>query len=103
MKVEYVEAAWLEEQPELDIGDLAESSGLPIEVLSELVECGVLSPVASQPQWRFSGSCLATVRVASRLRNDFELDANALALVLRLLERVRDLEAELARVKAGWS
>jgi len=101
MKIEYAEAAWLEEQPALDIADLAETSGLPVEIVHELVECGVLAPMASQPQWRFAGSCVTTVKTASRLRVDFDLDANALALVMRLMDRIHELEFELEKTKAA--
>jgi chaperone modulatory protein CbpM len=39
-------------------------------------------------------------RTARRLRNDFELDINGVALVLSLLERVRILESEVRDLHA---
>jgi chaperone modulatory protein CbpM len=41
-----------------------------------------------------------TARTAFRLRHDFELDEQGLAVALALLERVRDLEAELDALRA---
>jgi chaperone modulatory protein CbpM len=99
MRIDLTEAVWVEEQPDLDLADLAESSGLPVEVVQELADCGVLATSGSQ--WRFAGGCVTTVRTASRLRNDFELDANALALVMRLVDRVQELETEIRRLRAG--
>lgn len=39
-------------------------------------------------------------RSASRLRKDFDLDAQGLALAVALLERVRDLEEQLRDLRA---
>ena len=39
-------------------------------------------------------------RTACRLRDELELDLPSLGVALRLLERVRDLEDELARLRA---
>jgi hypothetical protein len=43
---------------------------------------------------------LETAQTACRLHRDFELDAAGLALVMRLLDRIRDLQAELHTVQA---
>ena len=50
--------------------------------------------------WTFSGDCVVTVRKASRLRDELELDGHALALTLGLLEHVRELEAEISKLRA---
>jgi hypothetical protein len=39
-------------------------------------------------------------RTACRLRDELELDTAGLGVALRLLERVRDLEAEIAQLRA---
>ena len=105
MRAELAEAAWLEQGPDLGLEELAQLSGLPREVLEDLVDCGVLAPSTTAPparhQWRFAGDCVATVRTASRLRGDFDLDANALALVMRLFDRIHDLEFQLKKLNAS--
>lgn len=104
MRIELTEAVWLEERSELSLEELIELSGLPGDVLQELVDCGVLVPIAAQAsEWRFASGYVATVRTAGRLRADFDLDADALALVVRLIERIRELEEQVRALRAGAS
>jgi hypothetical protein len=50
--------------------------------------------------YTFSARMITVARTASRLRDDLELDTRALSVALKLLERVRDLETEIARLRA---
>ena len=101
MENEPDETAWMNEHTEVTLEELAALSGLPDAMLRELVECGALAPAdPSRSQWTFSARCVVTMRSAGRLRNDFELDANALALALSFLERIRELESQLHAVRA---
>ena len=96
MEPERVDAEWLTQEQSYSLKELAELSGMPELELRELVEHGAITPVdASAAQWAFQGRCLWTVRTACRLRVSFELEQNGLALVVSLLERIRDLEAQL--------
>jgi len=106
VRVELTEAVWVEEGPELGLDELSRLSGLPPEIIEALVECSVLAPSAStrstsMRQLRFTGECVTTVRKAQRLQGDFDLDANALALVMRLFDRIHDLEFELRKLRAS--
>ncbi|HYS51138.1 MAG TPA: chaperone modulator CbpM [Burkholderiales bacterium] len=99
MKIE--QAMWLHEEHELLLEELCELSGLSETELRELVDYGVLAPVDSDARhWSFSADRLVLARSARRLREDFELDPHEVALVLTLLERVHDLEAELRDLRA---
>ena len=99
MKIE--QAMWLDEQHQLLLEELCELSGLSEAELRELVDCGVLAPADPDAQrWTFSADRLLVARSARRLRKDFELDPHGVALVVTLLERVRDLEAELRDLRA---
>lgn len=101
MRIELTEAVWLEERAELSLDELTELSGLPREVLRELVDCGVLVPAGSgASHWRLTSASITAVQTAGRLRSDFELDAGALALVVRLLDRIQQLEQQLRDLRA---
>ena len=99
MKIE--QAMWLHEQHEFLLEELCELSGLSETELRELVDYGVLAPVdPGARHWAFGADRLVVARSARRLRQDFDLDPHAVALVVTMLERVRDLEAELRDLRA---
>ena len=103
MKVELTQAQWLHEQAELSIQELAELSGLSLELLRQLVEYGALVPTDTQSaSWSFTADCVVAVRVAGRLREDFDLDANALSVALALIERIHGLEAQLRELRTQF-
>jgi chaperone modulatory protein CbpM len=100
MRIEITEATWLDESVEFSLTELAELSGLPAELLRQLVEYEALAPSdpsAAVPT--FKAHCLFDARTAHRLREDFDLEAPGLALALALLERVRELESRLKAVE----
>ena len=119
MKVELSEAQWLCEQAEISVGQLAELTGLSPELLRELVDYGALVPIGApvaeheassaadarpdpSAQWSFAADCVVAVRTARRLRDDFDLDANALAVALMLIERIHGLEAQLRELHSQF-
>jgi len=93
------DAGYLDEGPVLTESELAERSGLDVTEVHVLVECGVLASASGS---RFSLQCLTVARRARRLREELALDedAHALALVLRLRERIGELEAQLDVMRA---
>ena len=94
------EALWLDPGERLTMAQLAESCGSTEAYLHELIDYGVLLPAnLGELQAAFSVDCLFRVRKASRLRDDLELDIHALALAIRLLDRIESLEAELAALR----
>jgi chaperone modulatory protein CbpM len=101
LKVELSEAVWMDEQGVVTLVELAECSGLTQADLRELVDLGALEPMDPQArEWSFGAHCIVAARTASRLRSDFELDYHGVALVLSLLERVRELESRVQRLDA---
>ena len=101
MKVELTEAVWLEERGAITLHELAECSGLSESELKDLVALGAIEPVDPDAgQWDFAARCIIAARAACRLRDDFELDVQGLALVMSLLDRVEELETELKRLHA---
>jgi chaperone modulatory protein CbpM len=95
------EVVWLDEHRMVSLTELVEVSGLHEHELMELVSTGAL-PARDAPGGglAFSARVVTMARTACRLRDDFELDTRGLAVALRLLERVRDLEGEVARLRA---
>jgi chaperone modulatory protein CbpM len=81
----------------ISIEELAATSGLTVAELTELVEYGALTP---QREAVFSITCVSCVRRAARLRNDFELEIPAIALLITFLERIETLESELRQLSA---
>jgi hypothetical protein len=98
---EHADAVWVTESREYSLAELVALSGLPEAELRELVEYGAVRPANLQAaSWAFSGQCLLSVRAANRIRDSFELEPHGLALVVSLLERIRELEAMLDKATA---
>jgi chaperone modulatory protein CbpM len=96
MNIEHSELMWLDEQHEVSLDELAELSGLSLPELQLLVESGALTPNNEAAEtWHFSSHCIVSIRTLSRLKQDFELEQNALSLLLVFLERIRKLEIKL--------
>lgn len=100
MRIELTEVLWLEEHV-LSFDELADLSGLPPALLAELVQAGGIAPVGSaDPEPRYGAAALAAARHARQLREDFDLDASALLLVLGLCDRLAELEVRLRQLQA---
>jgi chaperone modulatory protein CbpM len=96
MNVEYFESILLDEQHEIPLNELAELSGLSLKELHQLVDSGVLIPNnPTEAIWHFNSHCVTSIRTLFRLKQDFELESNALGLMLVFLERIRVLEHQL--------
>ena len=95
------EVLWLDERRVVSLRELVELSGLGETELLELVHCGAIPARELQGSgYSFEAHVITVARTACRLRDDFELDTRGLSVALRLLERVRDLEEEVARLRA---
>ena len=97
IKIESSTALVLDDSGTITVAELVERSGLSQDELEVLVDCGALEPrERGAPSWRFSAHNVVTARTARRLRDDFALeDTHALALLLRLMQRIEALETEL--------
>jgi chaperone modulatory protein CbpM len=101
MRPDSHDVLWLDRWRRLSISELALFSGLTEAELHELVDYGALTPANREVDWAFSADCVYRVRKACRLRDDLELDTQAMALALMLFDRIDDLEAQVAALKAG--
>ena len=89
---------WLESHARVTLVELSRCSGFPEETLRELVEYGALS--VESAEGTFSAHYVGRLRQAARLGQDLELETPAVALVLRFLERIEALEAEVRHLTA---
>ena len=89
------------EQPVISFNELVEVSGLTRDELLELVHGGAIPAREEQGgAYLFSAQTIRVARTACRLRDELELDMTGLGVALRLLDRVRALEDEIARLRA---
>jgi chaperone modulatory protein CbpM len=97
MSYQVTHAIWLNEGEVCTIEELVEASGLSRDEVEDLVVSGVIWPTdaATQPH-RYHLLHVVTVRQARRLRDDFELDSNGVALAMTLLRRISALERALS-------
>jgi chaperone modulatory protein CbpM len=95
------EVMWLDEQRVVSLEELAQVSGLSRAELVELVQGGAI-PVREThgTSYVFSARVVHVARTACRLRDELELDITGLGVALQLLERVRGLEEDIARLRA---
>ena len=96
MNIETVEALQIDERGEISWAQLVALSGLADAELRELVDDGALVPLAPEAgSWSFHARSTVVARTAGKLRRELDLDAHALAVVMRFLARIDELEAEL--------
>jgi chaperone modulatory protein CbpM len=95
------EWVWLNDRDVCTVQHLADVSGLSLEELGELIDIGVIAPVDAdaRPQ-AFQLRYVITATVARRLRDDFELDRNGMALALTLMRRIDQLQEQLDALRA---
>lgn len=94
----------INESEQCGIEYLVEVSGLSLSDLDDLVVNEIIVPIDDKEHpRRFQLRHVLTVKLARRLRDDFQLDRNGLALALTLLQRIDELKSELmaARVERG--
>lgn len=101
MRVELTEVQWLSAEQHLPLLEFTQMSGLLESELQQLVEYGVITPLDPQAQaWTFGADYLPLARTAVRLREDFDLEGQGLAVALTLIERVQELETRLRELSA---
>ena len=81
----------------LELEAFAAACGTEAEFVRQLVDEGLVQPVALQPAWRFGGEELARVRRICRLQRDFEANLQSVAVMLDLIDEIESLRARLQR------
>lgn len=101
MRSDLEQFEWLDVHGTVGAPELARICNLTLPELDELVDYGLLTPVAaSGPQRVFSAACVPSLREASALRSRFDLELFVLGLVFSQLQRISDLEREVRTLHA---
>ena len=102
MTVDTVHAVFIDRTLTLSEAEIVERSGLTAGELHALADSGALVPAAIVGgTYTYTIECLTVARSASRLRDELALeDTHALAVVLRLTQRLAELQDELGRLRA---
>lgn len=103
MEAQQAECVWLDASIQFSLTELGQFSGLSEAELRNLVDYGVFAPAdPRRAEWTFGGDVVMLAQAAGRLRDDLELEPQALALVLSLMGRIRELEAEVRSLQAQF-
>ena len=87
----------MDHQAILDLSAFAHACGQPHDWVIALVEHSILEKHDSQPEhWQFVGEELARARRAWRLQRDCDASLTAVAVMLDLLDEVKQLRAQVA-------
>lgn len=90
----------IETRREMSLSDLCRVCTVTTERVVQLVDEGLVEPVGREPgDWRFTGYSVRRVLVAERLSRDLRLNAAGAALVLDLLDEVKQLRQRLSRLE----
>lgn len=104
MKAEGEEPVWLDASRTVTQAELARMCRLSVIEVEELVEYGLLMPLAGQPTLhQFSAGCVQPLRQAGALRERFDLDLFVLGLMYSQFEHIARLEQELRSLQAHVS
>ena len=86
----------LDEEYELTLDELCRACSVQSQWVVELVNEGVLEPRGSDMEhWQFTGLSLYRVRTARRLQQDLGVNVEGIAVVLELMEEIRELRSSL--------
>ena len=102
MQIETLDWTWLDAQRQVEQSELEHMCSLTSAEIDELVDYGALVPVITESTTvrQFSGSCVAPLREATRLRADYDLDLFTVSLLFGYLQRIADLEQQLRALQA---
>lgn len=104
MKTEQVQWVWLDAAEKVSSAELSEVCGMSAAELEELVDYGALMPLqpldSPQAERMFSAEYITPLRMAGKLRVDFDLDLFTVALLLGYVHRIEALERQLRSLEA---
>ncbi len=85
----------------VNFAELCQSVSINEELMIELIEHGVVTPIAGEQQqeWQFNVTAVSIANKAKRIHHDLVIDWADIPLVLSLLEEIDELRVENHRLK----
>jgi chaperone modulatory protein CbpM len=81
----------LDETVEFSLADLCRICGVQEQLIVEIVEEGVVEPIGTSGDWRFSGVAVTRIQRVIQLQEEFDVNLPGAALALELLEEIERL------------
>lgn len=86
----------LNEELEVTLSEFCRLCGMQAERVLRWVDEGLVEPLGTEgSEWRFRATQVVRVRTARRLQRDFEIPEASLALVMDMLDEIRELRARV--------
>ena len=97
----HAEFVWQGTDETITLSELAQCAGMSEDDLDELVDyCALVPLFAAQPERIFSAQWVTPLRVAGKLRVDFDLDLFTVAILLGHLNRIEVLQRQVQQLQA---
>ena len=80
----------------LTLDDLSRLVDLHPQMVLRLVDLGLVDPEVGEPEWLFQDTAVPRIRKIKRLHRDLGINWAGIGVVLDLLDRIDDLEREIA-------
>jgi DNA-binding transcriptional MerR regulator len=84
----------------LPISEVARLADIPSELVSRLVDFGLLDPVETRPEPLFEVTAVLHLRRIMRIHRDLGVNWAGIGVVMDLITKIEDLERENATLKA---
>lgn len=81
----------------LTLQGVEQLTGIPVLLIRRMVRQGLIAPVSDEPL--FSQETLTRILKIERLRSHLDLSLSATGVVIKLLDRLEEIEQDLARLR----
>jgi chaperone modulatory protein CbpM len=81
----------LDETIEFSLADLCRVCGVQERLVVEIVKEGVVEPIGTTGDWRFTGVAVTRIQRVLQLQEEFDVNLPGAALALELLEEIERL------------
>jgi chaperone modulatory protein CbpM len=80
----------IDDENDLTLQQICETCRTDSKLIVEMVEEGIVEPEGEEiSSWRFSYSCVETVRIVVRMQKDLRVNLPGAALALQLLKQMK--------------
>lgn len=100
MAQQQMEWMWLDATETVTLTELSQCCGMSTMELDELIDYDALVPLQSQPERIFSAEWVTPLREVGKMRQDYDLDLFAVAMLLNHLNRIEMLERKVRTLEA---